>query len=72
VVSWRDRLLPIVTLIEAADALGVTADSLRQAANRRLGDASGHALAARLGVARIGRDWLIPRDRLLAELERRS
>jgi hypothetical protein len=73
--SWRSRDLPYVTLIEAADALGITADRLRHAANdRRDGIASNNALAGRLGIFRLagGRDWMIPREALLAEIARRS
>lgn len=66
--------LPYVTLKQAAAALGVTADSLRHAAqDRRWGIASDNALAGRLGIKKLpgGRDWLIPRERLEAELARR-
>jgi hypothetical protein len=63
-----------VTLTEASAALRtITPNGLRTAAqNRRDGSASERALAARLGMRRIGRDWLIPRHRLDAEVARRK
>jgi len=66
---------PYLTLIEAAAALGVTPGRLRWAANhRRNGDASEAALAGRLEIQKLpgGRDWLVPRPALEAELARRS
>ena len=62
-----------VTLAEASRELRtIPANGLRTAArNRRDGLASERALAARLGMRRIGRDWLIPRAALEAEVARR-
>lgn len=64
----------MVTLAEASRALKtISANSLRTAArNQRDGLASETALAGRLGMVRIGRDWFIPRHRLLAEVARRD
>ena len=63
-----------VTLAEASRELRtISANGLRTAArNRRDGLASERALAARLGMRRVGRDWLIPRHRLAAEVARRK
>jgi hypothetical protein len=69
----RDPIpLQVVTLREAAAALGITAQTLKQSANnRRNGFASDRALAGRLGIVKPGRDWLVPRSNLERELERR-
>lgn len=75
--DWLSALVPpveLVTLAEASRALGtIKPQGLRSAAQqRRDGLASETALAGRLGMRRIGRDWLIPRDRLEAEVVRRK
>lgn len=75
--DWLVALIPPVewvTLTEASRALKtIKPQGLRTAAqNRRDGSASETALAARLGMRRFGRDWLIPRDRLDAEVARRK
>lgn len=75
--DWIVALVPPadwVTLAEASAALKTTTpNGLRAAARaRRDGLASERALAARLGMRRVGRDWLIPRDRLDAEVARRA
>lgn len=74
VCNVDDEELTWVTLEEAARALKtISAQGLRTAAaNRRNGAASERALAARLGMRRVGRDWLIPRARLDAEVRRRE
>jgi len=77
VPAWLAAFLPpvdLVTLAEASRALGtIKPQGLRTAAQqRRDGIASEKALAARLGMRRIGRDWLVPRDRLEAEVARRA
>ena len=64
----------LVTLKEAADALGVRPATLRWQANlRRDGFRSESSLPARLEIFKIqgGRDWLIPRAALERELVRR-
>lgn len=70
--DWRTRDLPYVTLIEAAEAMGITTSRLRHSMVD--GPDEGYALARRLGMFKLagGRDWLIPRERLLAELARRE
>lgn len=77
VPAWVTALIPPrewVTLTEASRALKtIKPQGLRTAAQqRRDGSASETALAARLGMRRFGRDWLIPRDRLEAEVARRA
>ena len=59
-----------VTLAEASRELRtISPNGLRTAAqNRRNGTASDRALAARLGMRRFGRDWLVPREALDAEV----
>jgi hypothetical protein len=70
--DWQTREIPYVTLIEAAEAMGVTTARLRHSMVD--GPDEGGALARRLGMFKLagGRDWLIPRERLLAELDRRA
>lgn len=71
--TWRTREMPYATLQEAADALGVRKSSLRLAHMReRDGLVTHNALAGRLRMEKIGRDWYVPRDALLAELKRRG
>ena len=77
VADWLVAFLPppdLVTLAEASRALRtISANGLRSAArHQRDGLASATALAGRLGMRRVGRDWLIPRDRLEAEVARRK
>lgn len=77
VPTWLTNLVHYtewVTLAEASRALKtISPQGLRTAAqHRRDGSASETALAARLGMRRFGRDWLIPRDRLEAEVARRE
>lgn len=75
--DWLVQLVgggEIVTLVEATAALGLARDTLRGAARHaRDGLASEEsALAGRLGMRRLGRDWVVPRHRLDAEVARRQ
>jgi hypothetical protein len=76
VPAWLTKLVRpayLVTLTEASRALGVEAVTLRGAANQlRNGAVSEDGLAGRLAIRRVGRDWLVPLDRLEAEVTRRA
>jgi hypothetical protein len=65
--------LPFVTLKEAAAALGVKPDTLRHACQDDHGRAGEMAaLARRLKAQKPGRDWIVDRDALEAEVARRA
>jgi len=57
---------PVVGLREAAAVLFVDPDTLRYCAY------NGTALARRLGVFKVGRDWLVERELLQLEVARRE
>jgi hypothetical protein len=65
--------LPVMTLKDAAALLGIKPDTLRHAAqddHGRRGEMA--AIAKRLNARKPGRDWIVDRDAVEAELRRRG